>query len=226
MMLENVILQGTVGSTAYGLAREGSDVDSLGVFLEPSVSFFSLRSSAESVVARDPDITLHELRKYISLALKCNPTILELLWLPPDLYRITSEYSDELISMRSSFLSESHVRNAYGGYAMQQVKRLQNRNAEGKEGFSSDLKKRTAKHARHCFRLLDQGRQLLTTGEMQVRVTDPERYWAFDDYSVEQIVDEFEKENEKFNEALTVLPERPNFQLFDQWLIAVRIDEL
>ena len=37
-----VILEGIVGSTAYGLARAGSDIDILGVYLAPAEDFLGL----------------------------------------------------------------------------------------------------------------------------------------------------------------------------------------
>lgn len=220
--MTNVILKGTVGSTAYGLDREGSDIDTLGIFVAPSEDFWGLSVPNPTVVTTDPDVTMHEVGKYMSLGLKCNPTILELMWLPSELISELSIDGASLRSMKRGFLSTPYVRNAYGGYAMQQIKRLQNRNAEGKEGFSSDLKKRTAKHARHCFRLLHQGRELLETGDMTVRVPDPHLYWRFDDMTVDDIVREFNIEDEHFRAAQSVLPEKPATAQMVNLLLEIR----
>ena len=56
--------------------------------------------------------------------------------------------------------------NAYLGYAQQQFQRLDRR---GDGSFSSDTRKRTAKHARHLMRLCRQGYELYTTGRLDVR---------------------------------------------------------
>lgn len=219
----HILLRGVVGSSAYGLAREGSDIDRLGIFAYPTDAFWGLRNLDDSVVTHEPsDVTLHEVAKYVRLALKCNPTILELMWLPEHLIEINTVHGKTLRHMREAFLSTKAVRDSYGGYAKQQVERLQRRNKDGKEGFSSDTKKRTAKHARHCFRLLEQGRQLLVTGNMNIRVADPASYWSFDNATVEQIVARFEEGDEEFRSAPSCLPDEPDFASVELFLHSVR----
>lgn len=162
-----LVLEGVVGSTAYGLTTPASDVDRLGVFQARLDEVLSLRAhevTTSSRVSHDPDFTLHELAKFASLALKANPTVTELLWL--EHYDVRDDVGDALVAARSSFLSTSSVRNAYGGYAIAQAKRLARRHEEGRSGFSSTLRNRTEKHGRHCFRLLVMARDLLATGEL------------------------------------------------------------
>ena len=80
--VDTVLLEGIVGSTAYGLAHAGSDVDRLGVFAAPAVAFHGLHPPLDkraTVVHHDPDRTLHEARKYCMLALSGNPTATELI---------------------------------------------------------------------------------------------------------------------------------------------------
>jgi predicted nucleotidyltransferase len=169
----HVVLSGVVGSTAYGLAHQGSDIDRLGVFVAPTVEVLGLDGPArtsQSYVSHDPDVTLHELGKYASLALKANPTVLELLFLPS--FETVTPTGAKLVESRHAFLSTNAVRAAYGGYATAQAHRLERRAAEGREGFSSDTAKRTAKHARHCFRLLHSGASLLSSGELVLDVSD------------------------------------------------------
>lgn len=222
----HTLIRGVVGSTAYGLAREGSDVDRLEVFAWPTDAFWHLGAMPETMGQQSPDnpdsFPKHEVGKYVHLALKCNPTILEMLWLPMEHVEHLSPLGQQLRDIRLFFLSEPYVRNAYGGYARQQLDRLVRRTAEGKDGFSSDTKKRTAKHARHCFRLLTQGRELLERGEIQVRVDDPETYWAFDDMTVDEIVQAFTEADLRFRQTKTVLPESPDYLRVDAFLYGVR----
>lgn len=217
------ILTGTVGSTAYGLNTATSDVDTLGIFVHPTEKFFGLSKPAESVVTNDPDVTMHEAAKYCRLALKCNPSVLELLWLPHNLLTGWSADSVSLIRARNAFLSAPYVRNAYLGYATQQFKELKSR-GDGK--FSSDTGKRTAKHARHLFRLLNQGTQLYLTGTLTVEVDDPEMYHKFGERVAEGNTLWAEKaltDAEKiFNDRPSVLPEKPDSERIEQWLRTVR----
>lgn len=125
----NILLQGIVGSTAYGLAGPDSDVDRLGMFAAPTEAFHGLRMPEESHVdtGTGPDITLHEAGKYARLALGSNPTVMELMWL--DSYETRTELGADLIGIRSAFLCAKRVRDAYLGYATQQFRKLEAREA-------------------------------------------------------------------------------------------------
>lgn len=169
----HTLLEGVVGSTAYGLAHAGSDVDRLGLFAVPTERLFGLTWPAESVVTTAPDRTLHEAAKWCRLALSANPTASELVWLPGDCYLVRTPLGEELIAERRSFLSERAVRNAYLGYATQQFRKL-----VAKDGRDDVSPARLAKHARHLLRLLEQGVHLHRSGELRVRVADPARLRA------------------------------------------------
>lgn len=222
-----IILQGVVGSKAYGLDTPDSDIDQLGVFLAPLQSVLGIhgpQSVQESHVTHEPDLTLHEAGKFVKLALSANPTILELLFLPE--YTVKDDLGELLISNRKHFLSTKNVKARYGGYVKAQTKRLLRRNDEDKDGFSSDTKARTAKHGRHCYRLLIQGAQLLSTGEIEVNVAsyrdlifdagylaveDPQEFAGM----VDNVLAEFDK-------ASSILPDEPNEEEINRLLIAMR----
>ncbi len=186
-------------------------MDRLGVFVAPTVQVAGLdwHPRRESRVRTQPDITEHEIGKYLRLALVCNPTILELLFLPESAYEVEIWWGTTLRRGRKNFLSDRYVRGAYGGYARQQAHRLEYR---GDGSFSSNTRQRTAKHARHLLRLLRQGRELLETGSLTVRVPDPEDYFAFDDMTPEQMLRVYRREDALFQSSVSVLPAEPNRQ--------------
>ncbi|MFD6173567.1 nucleotidyltransferase domain-containing protein [Streptomyces coeruleorubidus] len=222
MAVANILLSGIVGSTAYGLARQGSDIDRLGVFAAPTEALHGLHTPKESHVTTAPDRTLHEAAKWCRLALGGNPTAMELVWLPDELYEVRTPLGDELIGIRASFLCAKRVRDAYLGYATQQFRRLENR---GDGSFSADTRKRTAKHARHLKRLCHQGLALYTTGRLELRVEDPEEYHAFgervaaDPAAALPLLRHYEA---ALDETPTVLPERPDEAAVEAWLHRVR----
>jgi len=220
---ENVLLAGIVGSTAYGLAGPGSDIDRLGAFAVPTVQLHGLHQPAESVVSSKPDVTFHEARKYCSLALSGNPTVTELMWLPAGLYETVTPLGEELIGIRSSFLSAKRIRDAYLGYATQQFRRLEGR---GDGTFSAETRNRTAKHARHLLRLCWQGLRAYTTGEVHIRLEDPQRFLDFgervaggDIDAARQMLAEHEA---AFDAATSVLPAEPDTRAAEDWLLRVR----
>lgn len=214
----HIILQAVCGSHAYGMATPDSDIDRKGVYVAPTINLTLLNPPAETCVHTDPDLEFHEVGKFIRLALKCNPTVTEQLWL--DEYETLTFDGVLLVGIRDAFLSKGRVAGAFGGYAMDQVKRLQRRGGT----FSSDTRKRTAKHARHIFRLLLQGKQLLDTGRLQVRVDDPERLMELGKLDTDAIVSLFEEEYKNFlaAEETSTLPEYPNRDLVNDVLREIR----
>lgn len=220
----HLLLSGIVGSVAYGLAGPDSDVDRIGVFAAPTVAFHGLHPPRESVVTTDPDLTLHECAKYARLALSGNPTATELMWLPEECYETRTEFGDRLIGIRAAFLSAPRVRDAYLGYASQQFRKLTTRDS------SISGRRRSAKHARHLARLLHQGRVLYATGVLEIRLADPEWFRAFGERvaggalaEAEELVAAAERD---FARIRTPLPERPDEETVERWLLDVRAAHL
>lgn len=225
-----IILQGVVGSTAYGLAREGSDVDRLGVFMAPTEEFLGLSppiGKAATRVQHEPsDLTLHELGKFCALALQCNPTILELLWLGGDdpsarHWEIINLAGTQLVQLRGDFLSRQRVRDAYLGYAVQQFTRLTNRSR-----FPDVPVNRIEKHARHLRRLLVQGFELYTSGTMNIRVESPDEYFEFGQRVAQgelDIADELVQAYRfRFDTMSSPLPDQPNTASVEDFLRQTR----
>jgi uncharacterized protein len=222
----NVLLKGVVGSTAYGLNNENSDVDYMGVFAAPTSEVLGLGKVQESVVSKDPDTTLHEAKKFVTLCLNGNPSVSELLWL--DRYEYVDNLGDDLIGLRRSFLSAKKVRDSYLGYATSQFERLKNR---GDGSFSADTRKRTEKHARHLVRLVEQGFHLYRSGELVVNLRsnaseiDPD--WVFQVGS--RIADDPSRAEKymrqaevRFDSTKTAILGEPDVAAVERWLLRVR----
>ncbi|MDH6112133.1 putative nucleotidyltransferase [Kitasatospora sp. MAP12-15] len=213
------VLSGIVGSTAYGLAHEGSDVDRLGVFAVGTEELHGLRRPAESQVSTAPDRTWHEAAKWCRLALSCNPTASELAWLPDELYEVRTDLGDELIGLRSRLLSARAVRDSYLGYATQQFRKLQTRDR-------TDARSRTqgAKHARHLVRLLEQGVRLHETGELRVRLEQPERVRELGERLAErpELAAPLLADAEQRFQRPGVLPDAPDEAAAEAWLRRLR----
>lgn len=222
MTVPHVILSGIVGSTAYGLTHEGSDIDRLGVFAVPTAELHGLHRPKESHVSTRPDRTLHEAAKWCRLALGGNPTAMELVWLPDELYEVRTPFGDELIGIRSSLLCAQRVRAAYLGYATQQARRLA---AKADGPATEEVRRRTAKHARHLKRLCAQGLELYATGRLTIRLENPQEYRDFgervadDPAAALPVLRAYER---AFDETATVLAERPDEAAAEAWLRRLR----
>lgn len=215
------ILEGIVGSTAYGLAHADSDLDYIGIGVRPTREVLGVFQPEETEVTKNPDRTIHEVRKFCHLAGKNNPTIMELLWL--DEYEIAEDEALFLIDIREEFLSKK-LRKTYGGYAKQQAERLLRRG-----DFAADLKKRQAKHGRHCTRLLLQGQSALETGKIIVRLNSDQvdfvrgmgEMAVNDIENFHAIIDDMD---DKFGAMLdqSDLPEEPNWEAINDTLLTIR----
>lgn len=163
-MEARLVLKGVVGSQAYGTARPDSDVDKLAVYVEDTDVIFSLDGHSAvkgSYSYNDPDITYHELGKFISLAAKGNPNIQEFLWLED--YEIISSLGKRIIDNRHLFASKENISERCTGMAYHLLKRAASHLYRGRE-------KKALKESSNAFRVVYQGREFLETGELKVRL--------------------------------------------------------
>lgn len=221
---DRLILTGRMGSYAYGLATPTSDIDLLGVYMAPNEDFLGLSLITEKDLTahetgEELDYTYHELSKFCRSALTANPTILEFLFI--DEYRKETYEGRTLVNNRHHFLS-SKARGSFGGYAMEQAKKLEARQEEGKVGYDSNLKNRFAKHTRHCFRLLRQGAHLLQTGELKVKVDNPQELFDLGESPPDVVIAKFKEEYEKFKQVESVLPDEPNVEAINEMVLWLR----
>ena len=213
---EFVIYRCVVGSRAYGLDDDQSDFDRRGFFLPPADVQWSLFGVPEQLENEATQETYWELGKFIRLALKANPNILECLYTP--LVEHASPLSEELMSMRSSFLSKLTYQT-YNGYVLSQFKRLE-----------QDLRTRGAikwKHAMHLVRLLLSGITILREGYVPVRAdAHRERLLAIKHGELTwEDVDMWRLElHREFDGAFetTRLPEQPDFDRANAFLVKAR----
>ncbi|HEY1011378.1 MAG TPA: nucleotidyltransferase domain-containing protein [Herpetosiphonaceae bacterium] len=211
-----LIYRCVVGSRAYGLDNEQSDTDRRGIFLPPAAWHWSLAGVPEQVEDPAAEESYWEAQKFLGLALKGNPNILECLYSP--LVEHASPLAQELLDQRRIFLSR-RIYQSYNGYVLSQFKRLE-----------QDL--RTAgqikwKHAMHLVRLLLSGIAALEEGAVMVRVDrDRERLLAIrrGEQTWEQVNAWRMELHRAFDRAFarTSLPEFPDYRAADAWLLKAR----
>jgi hypothetical protein len=204
-----------VGSTAYGLSQEGSDVDRRGFYLPPAELEWSLAGVPEQLETANEEV-YWEIEKFIRLALKANPNVLECLYSP--IVETCTPIACELIDARESFLSQ-FVHRTYNAYVLSQFKKLE-----------QDLRNRGQirwKHVMHLIRLLLSGVVVLKHGFVPLRVDEyRDRLLAIRNGDVSW--DEVERWrlalHLELDSALaaTRLPEYPNYDRANDLLIRAR----
>lgn len=180
---ERLVLLSEVGSVVHGLNQPGvSDRDLMGVTVMPpedvlglnpfetlvwrSVDGPSTRSGAD-----DEEMSVHSLKKFLSLCANGNPSILMLLFAPPSMLEQVTETGLDLRERRDLFVTKSAGRR-FLGYMTAQRKRM----IDSTAGVRSPRTNRPeliaeygydTKFAMHMLRLGMQGFELMTTGEIE-----------------------------------------------------------
>ena len=156
-LYRHVIYRCVVGSRAYGLEDEQSDIDRRGVYLPPAEMHWSLFGVPEQLENHDTQETYWELQKFLTLALKANPNVLECLYTP--LVEHAAPLAREMLDMRGAFLSKM-VYQTYNGYVLSQFKKI--------EGDIRNRGQVKWKHVMHLIRLLLAGVEVLRDGVVSV----------------------------------------------------------
>ncbi len=204
-----------VGSTAYGLAQEESDVDRRGFYLPPAEFHWSLAGVPEQLEINNEEV-YWEIEKFIRLALKANPNVLECLYSP--LVETCAPIARELVELRHIFLSQ-YVHRTYNAYVLSQFKKIE-----------QDLRNRGQarwKHVMHLIRLLLSGVGVLKQGFVPLRVDqyrDDLLAIRRGEMSWEQVERWRLSLHREMDDALaaTTLPEQPDYPVANEFLIRAR----
>jgi hypothetical protein len=211
-----IIYRCVVGSRAYGLETEDSDTDRRGIYLAPADLQWSLFGAPEQFEDNAAQNCYWELQKFLTMALKANPNILECLYSP--LPEKQTPLAKELLAIRERFLSQM-IFQTFNGYAMSQFKKIeQDHRTRGEVRW---------KHAMHLLRLLLSGAAALREGRVPVRVeAHRDRLLEVKSGGVDWTeVEAWRRElHHDFERALaeTSLPERPDYEAANRFLIKAR----
>ncbi len=213
-----IVYRCQVGSRAFGLAGDDSDDDLRGFYLPPARLHWSLYKLPEQLefVDDERDEVYWELEKFLKLALKANPNVLETLWTPLVLH--ADEVAQRLREMRDVFLTR-YLYKTYSGYVLSQFRRMAS--AHARTG------RYKAKHAMHLIRLLYSGIEALRSGQIRIDVgehRDELLALKAGTLTFEQARDRAQELDRQFQEAYrqTSLPEQPDYRRADEFLVWAR----
>ncbi|MEL7265417.1 MAG: nucleotidyltransferase domain-containing protein [Planctomycetota bacterium] len=215
-LFDRVIYRCVIGSRAYGLEQEDSDTDRRGIYLPTANLHWSLYGVPEQLENDETQEVYWELQKFLTMALKANPNILECLHSP--IVETITPLGEALLSIRDVFLSKL-VFQTYGGYVASQFKKIQ-----------TDIRNQNRvkwKHVMHLIRLLLSGIHVLKTGEVVVHVGEHRdalleiRNGAMEFHDADRWRQSLQVEFEKAFES-TALPDRPDYERVNAFLIDAR----
>ncbi|MFE5290382.1 DNA polymerase beta superfamily protein [Nocardia sp. NPDC056611] len=230
----NTVLRGQVGSGLHGVTTGDDDRDEMAVCIEPpeyvigNASFeqYIYRTQPEGVRsgAGDLDLVIYSLRKWARLAAQGNPTVLLLMYIPPQELVTINDVGRDIQAHPERFLSREAA-HRFLGYLNSQKERMlglksqRTNRPELIEKYSWDTK-----YGYHMIRLGLQGVELLTTGRITLPMPEHDRNWLIDlrngKYTKEDalgVVDGLAAQLRAL--AVTAnLPAQPDRAAIDRWL--------
>lgn len=182
---DNEILRVTVGSQLNGTNLDNGDNDEMGIYIEPpeyvvgfkKLEHFTWRSKPEGIKSEpgDTDLSMYSLRKFMSLAMQGNPSVLLMLFAPSPFVIYTNEWGESLRAVRHLIVSK-RAYPRFRGFMQSQKERLQGiktghmpKRQDLVDAYGYDTK-----YASHVLRLGLQGIELLETGMITLPCRDAE----------------------------------------------------
>lgn len=217
------ILKVIVGSQAHGLANENSDFDYRGVFVVPTQEI--LKIGGENIkhtswIEGKEDDTSWEIGKFLMMATKCNPTVLETFLAPVVPHRegeIHSPYEFELRELFPHVWNSEYVYHAFLGYGINQRKK-----------FFDNKDKRAPKYAAAYLRVLYNACELLETGTFSVSLVgspiydDVKRFKA-GDFTHGEVIEACWQMETRLNKAFKANSNKQtNLEPVNEFLLKVR----
>ena len=225
------ILRIKAGSHLFGLNVEGSDVDEMGVLIEPMHLCCGIRKPFEQYISEGEggDCTIYSLRKYLSLALKGNPTVLTLLFAPFQMYFGSTSVGCQLQELAPEIVSKQ-AGPAFLGYLLAQRKRLKGERGNAGHGvFREELVAQygyDTKFAMHMLRLGIQGVEFLSTGKLKLPMEEPYRSHLLGVRKGSQTLQACLEEAETLENTIknlldsgSPLPNKPNYLKVEEWML-------
>lgn len=228
------ILKCIVGSKLYGTDGPDSDIDQLGVAVEP-VEYVAGFSEFEQYIKqnRDPEtgvmITeekIYSLRKFLRLAVGGNPDVTPLFFVPFQFQTVSLATGRQLQELAPHIVSrKSGVK--FLGYMESQRQRLLGERGQKKVSRPELVEKYgyDTKYAMQILRLGIQGLELLTSGRIQLPMREADREFllnvrngALDINDVLQRAGNLEH-LVKAVMSESPLPEEPNTPLVEEWMV-------
>lgn len=166
-----------VGSALSGISLEDGDRDEMGICMEPRNAITGLdvfkhyrwRSQPEGTPSGpgDLDLTVYGLRHWMQLAIKGNPRILDLLFVPKEFWIFNGLLADDIRALRPYLVSKRSI-GAYLEYLTAQRERLLGERGGRRVQRPLNEKGYDGKYASHMVRLGFQGVQLQEHGWIEL----------------------------------------------------------
>lgn len=190
----NVMYETIMGSVAYGVSSDTSDMDVYGFCIPSKELIFPhlageiegfgrqkkrfeqyqqhhiIDESEMGGKGREYDLSIYNIVKYFSLCMENNPNMIDSLWTPQECVLHITKVGNMVRDNRRMFLHKGSW-HKFRGYAYSQLHKMAGKRPEAgskrqklREEYGFDVK-----FAYHVVRLLDEAEQILANGDIDLR---------------------------------------------------------
>jgi hypothetical protein len=230
---KHTILRCIIGSTLYGTANEDSDVDEMGVCIEPienTIGFTEfeqdIHQSRTETGVMITESKVYSLRKFLRLALAGNPDVTPLFFVPAKFCTVSHAVGRQLQDLYPQVLSRL-AGSRFLGYMTSQRQRMLGEQGQKRTNRPELIEKYgyDTKYAMQLLRLGIQGLELLTTGYLILPMQDKDREYLLDvrngKFTINSILQRAGGLERLLKDSIDTspLPKEPNTALIEDWMV-------
>jgi len=174
-----------MGSVAYGVSNDNSDIDIYGFAVPPrsmifpheagyihgfdkNISNFEQYSQHHiKYNAKEYDISIYGILKYFKLCMECNPNMIDSLFVPDRCVLHSTQLGQHVRENRKEFLHKG-AWHRYKGYSYSQIHKMKSKTSSGKRKETIDEFGYDCKFGYHVVRLLDEVEQIMVEGDIDL----------------------------------------------------------
>jgi len=237
----NIHYECIMGSNAYGVSSDDSDIDVYGFAIPPKdmifphlrgeiIGFGRQKKRFEQYQQhhikskdgkREYDLHIYSIVKYFQLCMDNNPNIIDSLFVPRRCILHSTIIGEHVRENRKIFLHKGSW-HKFKGYAYSQVHKMSIKNPEGKRKEIIEKYGYDVKFAYHVVRLLNEVEQILTEGGLDLeRNREQLKSIRRGEWKQQQIVEYFEMKEKSLEELYikSDLQHSPNEELIKNLLL-------
>lgn len=237
-------LEVIMGSFAYGVSGDASDIDLYSVCIPSRETVFPhlngrvpgfgpqpeswtswqrhhIKTEEGSKTEKEYDVTSYSIVEFFRLAAENNPNIIDALFVPERCVSLQSDIGKVMRENRKLFLHKGAYQK-FKGYAYSQMKKIRERNPVGKRAVLVEQFGYDVKFAYHVVRLANEAEQILLKGDLDIEENKEElKAIRRGEWTLEQLDEWFAKRNAMLDELFlkSTLRAEPNYEELNRVLM-------
>lgn len=244
---DNLHYEVIMGSQAYGVSHDTSDMDIYGWCIPPKLwvfphltgyidgfgpkpqrfDQFQLHAVKDADKQIEYDFTIYSVVKYMDLVAENNPNMIDSLFVPVHCVTHQTQIGAMIRDHRRQFLHRGAF-HKFKGYAYSQIHKIRTKqthdNMSTKRRESIEKYGYDVKFAYHCIRLLDECEQILIHQDIDLQ-RNREQLKAIrrGEWQLEYLIEWFEQKEKQLEQLYldSKLPDRPDHKMLNKLLIDV-----